>query len=179
MMLSMHLSNKVLLAIASSLLLALSSCDTASIDSPVPVGRVNYTCNITLINTVMQQDKDQTTLECPGGYVRIYDKQKLMATDDVGTGGLLLLHNFENTGYYAFDLTCPYCYKVGGTPAEKMHRIDITSDGSKALCPVCESEFGSVFWGSPAPTKGPANQHNYLLRQYRAYCVGDKLTVTR
>lgn len=159
--------------------LTLSSCDEGAYESPVPAGRVHYTCNITLVNSVMQQDKGQTMLEVPGGYVRIYDKQKLMATDEVGTGGLLLLHNFDGTSYYAFDLTCPYCYKIGGNPTEKMHRITIGDDGFKAVCPSCSSEFGSVFWGSPAGTAGPANEHNYLLRQYKAYCVGDNLTVTR
>lgn len=170
----------VVVIVAVVVAVSFTSCDDAIIESPVPAGRVHYSCNIGIINDVMGRDKGQADLDCPGGYVRIYDKQKLMATDEVGTGGLLLLHNFENTGFYAFDLTCPYCYKVGGSPAEKMHRLTISQEFfNKAQCNVCGSEFGSVFYGSPAPSAGPANEHNYILRKYNAYAVGENLVVTR
>jgi len=157
----------------------LSSCDEDIMESPVPERYVSYSCNIHTVNVVMEQDKGQTQLESPGGYVRIWEAEKLTASDAIGLGGLLLLHNFEDTGYFAFDLTCPYCYLKGGTSQEKMQRIVVKEDGFTAQCLHCQSEFGAVYWGSPASSKGPANEENRILRQYKAVLVGDILTVTR
>ncbi len=154
------------------------SCSDETFESPVPAGYVRYSCNITTVNLAMGQGAPQVGIDSPGGYVRVYDKSKLTANDEVGTGGLLLLQDYEGH-FYAFDLTCPYCYKVGTSTAGKMHRIVMQTDGLAACCTNCDSEFGAVYYGSPAPTAGPANEHNYLLRQYKATPYGDILTVTR
>ncbi|MBQ0056198.1 MAG: hypothetical protein KBT20_00960 [Bacteroidales bacterium] len=159
-----------------ALIMMLTSCDDSTIESPVPAGRVHYSCNIGTINLAMGQGTGQAHIDSPGGYVRIYDKQKLMATDEVGTGGLLLCHDLSSSSVYAYDLACPYCYSRGGSPAEKLHRL--TVDGFNAQCDKCGSVFGHVFWGMPTPTSGPANKKNYLLRQYHAHCNGDILVAT-
>lgn len=150
------------------------SCTNTVSDSVVPEYNVKYSCNSTLINAVLQQTK-QPSLDCPGGYVRVYDGKTLHASDVVGVGGLLILQNFEGA-FYAFDLACPYCYKEGkGT--NRIKRITIKDDALTAVCTSCNSEYGAVVWGSPAPTVGPANQENLILRQYRAQRVSDGVTV--
>jgi len=163
----------------TGLAIGLASCDDAVMESPVPERYVSYSCNIHTVNAVMEQTGGQAQLDSPGGYVRIWEANKLTASDAIGLGGLLLLQNFEGTGFFAFDLTCPYCYLQGGTAQEKMQRIVIKEDGFTAQCPHCESEFGAIYWGSPAASAGPANVENRILRQYKAVLVGDMLTVTR
>lgn len=160
---------KLLLLIA---ILLVSCGDTT--DSVIPIYDVLYSCNIMLINSVMEQDK-QTQLNCQGGYVRIYDRKKLAASDIVGAGGLLILQSFEGA-FFAYDLACPYCYQEGFTSA-KVHRLDMKDDGLTAHCPSCGSEFGSVMWGIPAATKGEANKENLILRQYNARLLADGTTV--
>ena len=153
-------------------------CHDSIGERPVPAGYVSYSCTLSTVNIVMGQGDPQTPLESPGGYVRCYDKKLLMANESWGTGGLLLVHGFEASAYYAYDLACPYCYAIHSTSATKLHRLKIAADGQTAHCDDCGSDFGAIFWGSPAPTAGPANENNYPLRQYRASLVGDRLVVT-
>lgn len=167
----------LLLAVSGSTMVC--SCDEDILESPVPERYVSYSCNIHTVNVVMEQTVGQVQLDSPGGYVRIWDAGKLTASDAIGLGGLLLLHSFDDTGFFAFDLTCPYCYQRGGNAQEKMQRIVVKEDGLTARCLHCHSEFGAIYWGSPAATGGPANSENYILRQYKAIPVGDVLTVTR
>ena len=156
--------------------IALVSCADEIGDSVVPAYNVRYSCNTTLVNAVLRQT-EQPGLDCQGGYVRVYDKSTLGAGDVVGVGGLLILQNFESS-FFAYDLACPYCYSKGKAGA-KVCRIDIDhEDGFTAVCQTCESKFGSVFWGSPAPTAGPANAEKLILRQYRVQRLPDGVTVT-
>lgn len=152
----------------------LVSCSNETYDSVVPEYQVNYSCNASLVNTYLQQT-EQTQLNCPGGYVRVYEKSTLSLSDVIGVGGLLILQNYDGV-FYAFDLACPYCYSEGST-AGKVHRIEMKDDGFTAYCPYCLSEYGSVMWGSPAPTSGEANKGNFILRQYQANLLSDGVTV--
>lgn len=160
------------------ILCTVTSCRDESHESPVPAGRVHYSCSLVNVNIVMQQGFPQPSLETPGGYVRCYDPSKRKANEDWGKGGLLLVHGFDDVHFYAYDLTCPNCYATHASSGSRLYQLQIASDQITAICPECESEFGSVFWGSPAPTKGPANESNYILRQYRASLAGDQLVVT-
>ena len=155
-------------------LLLLASCANEITTSLIPEANVQFSCNSTLINAVAQQTK-QPSLDCLGGYERIYDKNILHASDVIGVGGLLILQNFDGA-FYAFDLACPYCYKEG-KGSSKVKRIEIKDDALTAACPSCSSEYGAVVWGSPVATKGPANEENLILRQYRAQRLGDGVTV--
>lgn len=157
-----------------------ASCKDGSLDSPVPKNRVQYTCTVTLVNIYMEQGDPQIPLESPCGYVRCYDTKKRQANEYWGTGGLLLVQGFEVGHFYAYDLTCPYCYVTHATASSKIHHLEIDGDKSTvAICPTCRSAFGSIFWGSPVPTGGPAYEENYVLRQYKATLSGDdKLIVT-
>ncbi len=153
------------------------ACDDSVYDSPVPaVAYLNYTCNITTINAIAGQTEGQAQLNSPGGFVRIYDKRILTASDALARGGLLLLQNYEGTAFHAFDLACPNCYAEGKTGAN-VQRLVMDDSQMAAVCPTCDSEFGAVFWGSPAPTRGLANEHNYILRQYKAYLLNDGYTL--
>ena len=160
-------------------LLLLTACHDRLHESPVPAGQVSYTCDPVVVNQLMEQTTGQSTLETPGGYVRCHDRSKKMAGQAWGTGGLLLVHCLGSSPEYAaFDLACPYCYAQGGNMSEKLQRLVMKEDQQTALCTKCESEFGAIFWGSPVPTAGPANQESYPLRQYKANLVGSKLMVT-
>ncbi|MBP5344955.1 MAG: hypothetical protein J6Y99_01950 [Bacteroidales bacterium] len=146
--------------------------------SPVPSNPVRYTCDPTVVNLAMQQGPPQTGLDSPGGYVRCWDRSYLGPNEAWGTGGLLILQSFTPNTFYAFDLACPNCYAATTNSASRLHQLMMADDGVTARCTNCNSEFGAIFWGSPAPTKGPANQNNYPLRTYRATQVGNKVTVS-
>lgn len=138
----------------------LGACDEqASFESPVPAMNVKYTCNINTINAALEQT-DLPNLDCQPGVVMI--NQYLNVADVIGVCGLLLYHAATEDAFYAYDLACPYCYAHG-----TKHPIGM-KDPFTAQCKDCQSEFGAVQYGSPAPTAGPANKENLHLRQYRA-----------
>lgn len=155
-----------------------SACHETLHVSPVPSAPVRYTCDPAIVNLAMEQGAPQTGLDSPGGYVRCCDRKYMGPNDAWGTGGLLIVQSFTPNTFYAYDLACPYCYAATTNSPSRMHQLEMAKDGVTAHCAVCESEFGAIFWGSTAPTKGPANQSNYPLRQYRATLVGDKVTVS-
>lgn len=165
-----QISSSILLVVG----LLLSGCSEDAYDSVVPEYEVKYSCNSTLVNAYLQQT-DQISLDCQGGYVRVYDKKNLSAGDVVGVAGLLILQNYEGS-FYAFDLACPHCFSTEHGAA-KVSRLNMKEDGFTAYCPSCNSEFNAVFWGSPAPTAGPANTEKLVLRQYRAQRLMDGVTV--
>lgn len=170
----MYLKKKISAKGVLSFLLVLSAtaCDDNFTESPVPMPvRVSYSCNVETVNAIMQQ-LNQAQLNTQGGYVRVYDRRTISASDYIGIGGLLLLQNYEQQ-YYAFDLACPYCYKTYG---QTIQRIEM-ADALTAACPNCGSQFGAIIYGSPVPTAGPANTENDILRQYRADLMGDGMTL--
>ncbi|MBR0037063.1 MAG: hypothetical protein IJP70_05425 [Bacteroidales bacterium] len=151
--------------------LVLASCDKANYESPVPAGYVSYHCTLEIAG-----------LDVQGNYCILSDRRNISGTDGYGTGGLLLVHSRMEYGkFYAFDLACPYCWKTTGNHGyQTMSRIEIDEeDFYVAVCPTCQSKFGLVMDGSPAPTAGPANESNYILRQYKAANYGDQLVVTK
>jgi len=163
--------DKIFMCVGLTVLLP--SCHDDALESLVPDHYVSFSRKVSIINGEMGQTEDQPQLESPGGYVRVYLRHN--ESDYLGYGGLLLVHSFDDTGFYAFDLACPYCFSQGA----KLERIEMKEDGMTAICNHCSSEFGAIYWGSPAPTAGLANQNNYILRQYKAVLVGDVITVTR
>ncbi len=164
-------------AIFGVVLTCLWACTDSVYESPIPaVGYLNYSCNIETINAIVGQVEGQAQLNSPGGFVRIYDKRVLTAADALARGGLLILQNYEGNDFFAFDLACPNCY-AGGYTGSKVQRLEMGESQMSTVCPTCESEFGAIFWGSPAPTKGPANENNYILRQYKAYLLSDGYTL--
>ena len=155
-----------------SLSLLASSCvDVESVESPVPVYDVSYSCNISTINAAMGQT-DIPNLDAQPGMVLV--NQYTALSDNIGVCGLLLYHAAIDNVFYAYDLACPYCFKQGKPVAIGL------KDCFTAQCGNCLSEFGAIQYGSPAPTAGPANADNLHLRQYQAHLTGyDILTVTR
>ncbi len=140
-----------------SLFAACTSVD--AVESPVPAYNVSYSCNISTINAALEQN-DLPNLDSQPGVVLINKYQNV--SDNIGVCGLLLYHAATDDEFYAYDLACPYCYRRGTLSAIGM------KDPFIARCPSCESEFGAIQYGSPAPTAGPANTENFHLRQYRA-----------
>ena len=162
-------SNRLLPLVA---LFTLSACvGVESVESPVPAYNVHYSCNISTINAAMGQN-DLPNLDSSPGVVLINQYQNL--SDNIGVCGLLLYHAATEDVFYAYDLACPYCYRKNKLSAIGM------KDPFVAQCPTCESEFGAIQYGSPAPTAGPANAENFHLRQYRARLTSyTTLVVTR
>lgn len=166
-----HLSLLRPLLVSAACALMLSGCEEGVTQSPVPANKVTYSCNITTINAAMGQE-DVPNLDSQPGYVLI--NQYLNVSDIIGVAGLLLYHSAFEEAYYAFDLACPYCWQSSKKPVQIGMKDMFT-----AQCPDCESEFGAVQYGSPAPTAGPANKENLILRQYRAHLSGyNTLVVT-
>lgn len=148
----------------------LVACSRDSYESPVPSGYVSYHCTLEIVG-----------LDVQGNYYTLYDKSTITGTNGYGTGGLLLVHSRMEYGkFYAFDLACPYCWETTGNHGyDSMSRIEIDDeDFYSAVCPTCGSKFGIVMDGSPAPTSGPANESNYILRQYKAASYGDQLVIS-
>ncbi len=165
----LHWSNRVWPV--GALLLLTACADVESVESPVPAYNVNYSCNISTINAAMEQN-DLPNLDSQPGVVLINKYQNL--SDNIGVCGLLLYHAATEDVFYAYDLACPYCFSKNRPVAICM------KDPFIAQCPECESEFGAIQYGSPAPTAGPANAENYHLRQYKARLASySTLVVTR
>ncbi len=164
------LLHRVVLGGLSAFLLA-ACVGVEAVESPVPAYNVHYSCNISTINAALEQN-DLPNLDSQPGVVLVNRYQNV--SDNIGVCGLLLYHAATEDAFYAYDLACPYCY----------HRGTATPIGMKdpfiARCPSCESEFGAIQYGSPAPTAGPANAENFHLRQYRARLTGySTLVVSR
>lgn len=145
-------------------MVALTACDESQMESPVPLHRVTYNCNITTINAAMGQ-ANVPNLDTQPGYVLINDYRNV--SEIIGVAGLLLYHSAFEDVFYAYDLACPYCWQQQQKPVQIGMKDDFT-----AQCADCQSEFGAVQYGSPAPTAGPANKENLILRQYKAHLAG-------
>ncbi len=146
-------------------------CSEDLTESPIPARKVSYSCNITTINAAMGQ-ADVPNLDAQPGYVLINDYRNM--SEIIGVAGLLLYHSAFEDAFYAYDLACPYCWKH----QQKAVQLGM-KDAFTAQCTKCESEFGAVQYGSPAPTAGPANEENLMLRPYQARLSGyNTLVVT-
>lgn len=141
-----------------------ASCDEAITESPIPARKVTFNCNISTINAAMGQ-QDVPNLDCQPGYVLINEYRNV--SEIIGVAGLLLYHSAFDDVFYAYDLACPYCWQH----TSKAVQISM-KDMFTAQCKDCQSEFGAVQYGSPAPTVGPANEENLILRQYKAHMTG-------
>ncbi len=77
-----------------------------------------------------------------------------------GDNGIIVYNSGED--YYAYDRTCPYCYKVGGLS------IAVVIDGIYAVCPECKTNYALPSFGTP--TKAGPGQ--YMLKNYRTRLEG-------
>lgn len=153
------------------MLFLFASCEEGIVESPVPARKVTYSCNITTINAAMGQE-DVPNLDTQPGYVLI--NQYRNVAEIIGVAGLLLYHSAFEDVFYAYDLACPYCWQHEKRPVQIGMK-----DAFTAQCEACGSEFGAVQYGSPAPSQGPANKENLMLRPYRAHLSGyNTLVVT-
>ena len=135
----------------TSAFLGLASCDEIA-DSRIPPARVALNANI-------NHYKELQGLKIDGGYATI--TRRLNASTYIGYGGLLICRSkYGDNQVYAYDLACP----VENKPTVKLD----FKDGLIAVCPQCHSEFDSVIFGNPQPSKGIARDKGYHLRVYRA-----------
>jgi hypothetical protein len=84
-----------------------------------------------------------------------------------GFGGNGIIVYNSGDGYFAYDRTCPYCYKVGGTS------VAVKIDGVYAVCPECGTNYALPSYGTP--TKAGPGQ--YMLKNYRTQLSGNWLHV--
>jgi hypothetical protein len=73
----------------------------------------------------------------------------------------IIVYN-SGDGYFAYDRTCPYCYKVGGTS------VAVKIDGVDAVCPLCGTIYLLPSYGTPT-SAGPGQ---YMLKNYRTRFSG-------
>ncbi len=145
----LYLLSFISLVLCPSLLL--SSCDELD-ESRIPPSRVSLNVNI-------NHYKELQGLKLDGGYATL--THRLNASTYIGYGGLLICRSkYGDNQVFAYDLACP----VENKPTVKLE----FKDGLIAVCPECHSEFDSVIFGSPQPTKGVAREKGYHLRTYPA-----------
>ncbi len=70
-------------------------------------------------------------------------------------------------GYFAYDRTCPYCYKVSGLS------VPVNIDGVYAVCPECGTSYAMPSSGTPTAA-GPGR---YPLKNYRTTQSGYSIHV--
>lgn len=148
--------NKSLLVLSVLLISFFSSCDK-SLDSDIPS-----------LPVYLSIKTDLTGLSVPGAY-KTYPKAP-DASSYIGFGGVLVLCGYDAPEVFAFDMACPY-------EVDKNVRIKVDSNNI-GVCAKCGSEFNSIFWGSPAPSSGPAFEKNLFLRRYNAFVQNMTITVT-
>lgn len=78
----------------------------------------------------------------------------------------IIVYN-SGDGYYAYDRTCPYCYKEGNLS------IAVKIDGVYAVCPQCGTNYALPSYGTPTKP-GPGQ---YMLKNYRTQLSGNGLHV--
>lgn len=88
------------------------------------------------------------------------------AMSATGFGGVLLVGQYSYSGDptldppLAYDLACPVEMKSD-------IRVYVDQDKLVAKCPRCESTY-DIFQGYGGPLSGPAAEHGYGLKRYRA-----------
>ncbi len=142
------MKNSILLFVCFFMIL-FSSCDK-SLDSEIPSLPVYLSVRI-----------DHNNLTTAGSYKSFTTRPD--ASSYIGFGGVLIIRGYEaeNNSVYAYDLACPY---------EKNNTIRVTINSDNvAECKKCGSLFNGIFWGSPAPSSGPAFDEKLFLRRYNAF----------
>ena len=81
-------------------------------------------------------------------------------------GNGIIVYN-SGDGFYAYDRTCPFCYKEGN------QSIAVKIDGVYAVCPNCGTNYALPSYGTPTKP-GPGQ---YMLKNYRTQLSGNVLHV--
>lgn len=155
---------KLLHVIIGSLgVLLFQSCEGPYI-SPIPDYPVSMNLNLTANYPTFKNSVGQ----------QLYFTKPLKATDLVGYGGILvcsgiMLDDFGNTQYFAFDLACPNEAKTAIRVAA------ITNRPGEVQCPECETVY-NVGFGMGEPVSGPSK---HPLKRYTTQVQNDFLYIYR
>jgi len=102
----------------------------------------------------------------------LFFEKRIYETDRIGFGGIIIYSGFDdsgNTGYYAFDMACPY---------EAQSRVRVYPvEGSlgQVKCDKCGSVY-DVSFGLGNPVSGPSSE---ILKRYKTTLTNDVLYVYR
>jgi len=155
----MHTSgSKIAILFLLSIFIASTSC--GKYEDVIPDTCVNFDINLTYDvlffdlsaagNSVVVTSSTNNWGACASGF---------------GNNGIIVYNSGD--GYYAYDCTCPYCYKLGG------QSIAVEVDGIYAVCPECGTNYALPSYGTP--TKAGPGQ--YMLKNYRTQLSGNLLHV--
>lgn len=140
------------LIISLLLVLPFFSCGDEEPRYSVPRSNVYFIVNINI------QDKE---LNAPGGSYKTFTKPRL-AKEEVGFGGLLVVHGDVEGTLYAYDLACP-------KEDSRSSLIVPQKGGVTAICPTCKSEY-SIMLGTGHVISGPSEEP---LQRYRVFADGN------
>lgn len=135
------------------ILLAFSSCGDENPRYTIPRSPVYFLVNINL------QDPE---LSAAGGSYKTFTRPRL-DKEQVGFGGLLIVHGDIEGTLYAYDLACP-------KEDSKSALIQPQKGGVTAICPTCKSEY-SILLGTGHVMSGPAKEP---LQRYRVIPEGSR-----
>jgi hypothetical protein len=100
-------------------------------------------------------------LTAAGNSVVITSSTNNWGTRSAGYDGNGIIVYYSGDDYYAYDRTCPYCYKLGG------QSVAVEIDGIYAVCPECGTNYALPSYGTP--TSGPGE---YMLKNYHTKMSG-------
>jgi len=99
-------------------------------------------------------------------------EKRIYETDRIGFGGIIIYSGIDdsgNTGYYAFDMACPY-------EAQSNVRVyPVKESLGQVKCDKCGSVY-DVSFGFGNPVSGPSTE---ILKPYKTTLTNDVLYVYR
>ncbi len=136
-----------------------TACDDNYVSS-IPTYPVSLQLNLTSTYPVFKNSFNQFLL---------FEK-RIYETDRIGFGGIIIYSGFDdagNTGYYAFDMACPY-------EAQSIVRVyPIEGSLGQVKCEKCGSVY-DVSFGFGNPVSGPATE---ILKRYKTTVTNDVLYI--
>ena len=145
------------------LFLILQGCEGPYI-SPIPDYPVSLNLNLTA---------NYPTFRNSVGQQLVFTKP-IKATDLIGFGGILvctgiMLDDYGNTQYFAFDLACPHEVK------QTVRVATLPDRPGEVKCPECGTVY-SVGFGFGEPVSGPSK---HPLKRYKTLLQNDNLLIYR
>jgi len=138
-----------------------TACDDSYVSS-IPSYPVSLQLNLTSTYPTFRNSFNQFLL---------FEK-RIYETDRIGFGGIIIYSGIDdsgNTGYYAFDMACPY-------EAQSNVRVyPVKESLGQVKCDKCGSVY-DVSFGFGNPVSGPSTE---ILKPYKTTLTNDVLYVYR
>jgi len=155
----MHTSgSKITILFLLTTFISLTSCH--KYEDVIPDTCVNFDIDLTY-------DVQFYNLSSPTNSVVVTKSTNNWGACAAGFGDKGIIVYNSGYGFFAYDCSCPYCYKVGGLS------VAVKIDGIYAVCPECGTTYVLPSYGTP--TKAGPGQ--YMLKNYRTQLSGNWLHV--